>query len=101
MKFHKFHVIVLGAERVNKMARMEERLDGIVERYHEINDLMMQPEIVSDRKEMAKLGREQNEITPVVETYEAYKKMFADKFLGCLFMFFKFRSNLMNFFGLT
>ncbi|MCF0105499.1 MAG: peptide chain release factor 1 [Holdemanella sp.] len=56
------------------MARMEERLDGIVERYHEINDLMMQPEIVSDRKEMAKLGREQNEITPVVETYEAYKK---------------------------
>ena len=53
---------------------MEERLDGIVERYHEINDLMMNPDVVSNRKEMAKLGREQTEITPVVETYEAYKK---------------------------
>ncbi|MDO4467050.1 MAG: peptide chain release factor 1 [Bacillota bacterium] len=55
------------------MSRVEERLDSIVARYHEINDLMMQNEVVSDRKLMAKLGREQNEITPIVETYEEYK----------------------------
>ncbi|MBQ0065770.1 MAG: peptide chain release factor 1 [Firmicutes bacterium] len=57
------------------MSRVEERLDSIVARYHEINDLMMQNEVVSDRKLMAKLGREQNEITPIVETYEEYKKV--------------------------
>lgn len=55
------------------MSRVEERLDSIVARYHEINDLMMQNEVLSDRKLMAKLGREQNEITPIVETYEEYR----------------------------
>lgn len=53
---------------------MEERLESMVARHDEINDLMMRDEIVSDRKEMAKLGREQNELLPVVETYAAYKK---------------------------
>lgn len=56
-----------------KMSKVEDRLDGIVERYNEINELMMRSDIVSDRKTMAKLGREQNEITPIVETYQEYK----------------------------
>ena len=54
------------------MAKMDERLEKMVERYREINDLMMQSDVVSDRKTMAKLGREQNELTPIVETYEEY-----------------------------
>ena len=53
---------------------MDERLEKMAERYCEINDLMMQSDVVSDRKTMAKLGREQNELTPIVETYEEYKK---------------------------
>ena len=56
------------------MAKMEERLDSIVERYNEINEEMMKPDVVSDRKTMAKLGREQNELTPIVETYQEYKQ---------------------------
>lgn len=60
------------------MSRMEERLDGMVERYNEINDLMMQPNIVSDRKQMAKLGREQSELTPIIETYNEYKSVKAE-----------------------
>ena len=56
------------------MAKMDERLEKMVERYREINDLMMQSDVVSYRKTMAKLGREQNELTPIVETYEEYKK---------------------------
>lgn len=56
------------------MAKMEERLDSMVERYNEINELMMSSDVVSDRKQMAKLGREQNELTPVVETYAEYKQ---------------------------
>ena len=56
------------------MAKMEERLDSIVARYNEINEEMMKPDVVSDRKTMAKLGREQNELTPIVETYQEYKQ---------------------------
>ncbi len=57
------------------MAKMDERLEkNGRKRYCEINDLMMQSDVVSDRKTMAKLGREQNELTPIVETYEEYKK---------------------------
>lgn len=55
------------------MATMEERLDSIVERYNEINEEMMKSDVVSDRKTMAKLGREQNELRPIVETYQEYK----------------------------
>lgn len=53
---------------------MEDRLDGMVNRYNEINDMMMDNNVVSDRKTMAKLGREQRELTPIVETYQEYKK---------------------------
>ena len=35
------------------MAKMDERLEKMVERYREINDLMMQSDVVSDRKTMA------------------------------------------------
>lgn len=56
------------------MSVMIERLEGMVNRYHEINDLMMSPEVVSDNKMLAKLGREQAELTQVVEVYQEYKK---------------------------
>ena len=56
------------------MAKMEDRLVGMVKRYNEINEMMMDNKIVSDRKTMAKLGREQRELTPIVETYQEYKK---------------------------
>lgn len=55
------------------MSIMIERLEGMVNRYHEITELMMQPEIVSDNKELAKLGREQADLTQVVEVYQDYK----------------------------
>ncbi|MEG0273841.1 peptide chain release factor 1 [Amedibacillus sp. YH-ame10] len=55
------------------MSVMIERLEGMVNRYHEINEMMMSPEIVSDSKQLAKLGREQADLTQVVETYQEYK----------------------------
>ena len=54
------------------MSIMIERLEGMVNRYHEITELMMQPDIVSDSRELAKLGREQADLTQVVETYQDY-----------------------------
>ncbi len=56
------------------MSIMIERLEGMVNRYEEINNLMMEPEIVSDSKMLTKLGKEQADLTQVVETYLAYKK---------------------------
>lgn len=55
------------------MSVMIERLEGMVNRYHEINEMMMSPKIVSDPKMLQKLGREQADLTNVVETYEEYK----------------------------
>lgn len=56
------------------MSVMIERLEGMVNRYHEINELMMSPDVVTDNKMLAKLGREQADLTQVVETYTDYKK---------------------------
>ena len=57
---------------------MEERLDKMELRYNEINELMMRNDIVSDRKQMSKLGREQSELTPIIETYNEYKEAKAE-----------------------
>ncbi|MEG0823184.1 MAG: peptide chain release factor 1 [Erysipelotrichaceae bacterium] len=55
------------------MSIMIERLEGMVDRYHEINDQMMQPDVVSDNKLLAKLGREQASLAQPVEIYAEYK----------------------------
>lgn len=55
------------------MAKMEDRLDKMAARLDEINEKMMDPTVVSDRRQMAKLGREANELTPIIETYNEYK----------------------------
>lgn len=45
------------------MSKMEDRLDKLADRLEEINNSMMDPAVVSDRRSMAKLGREANELT--------------------------------------
>lgn len=56
------------------MSVMIDRLEGMSERYNEINELMMQPDVVSDAKQLKKLGKEQAGLTAAVEAYEEYKK---------------------------
>lgn len=55
------------------MSVMIERLEAMVNRYHEINEMMMSNEVVSDSKLLAKLGKEQADLIQVVNTYEEYK----------------------------
>ena len=52
------------------MDAMMKRLQSIEERYNEINEEMMSPEIVSDPKRLAKLGKEQASLKQSVEAYE-------------------------------
>lgn len=60
------------------MSVLIERLEGIVNRYHELNDMMMDSDVLKDSRLVAKLGREQAEVTQVVEAYEEYKKVSSD-----------------------
>lgn len=52
-----------------------ERLEEMVHRFNEINELMMSPEVLSDNRQMAKLGKEQAGLTQTVETYLQYKEV--------------------------
>lgn len=55
------------------MAKMEDRLDSLAQRLDEINEKMMDPSVVGDRRQMSKLGREANELTPIIDIYTEYK----------------------------
>lgn len=48
-------------------------MEQLSERLEEVQQQMMDPAVLSDRKTMAKLGREANELNPIVETYNKYK----------------------------
>jgi peptide chain release factor 1 len=51
---------------------MRDRLDKMKERYDEINNMMMDPEIVTDVKKLTTLAKEQRGLQPVVELYAKY-----------------------------
>ncbi len=57
---------------------MIERLNIIEERYNELTQKLMDPEILSNIKESTKLSKEQADIKDVVEEYQKYKKILAD-----------------------
>ena len=57
------------------MNAMIERLESISQRYHELGELLLQPETLSDNRLMAKLAKEQASLTQVVETYAEYKQV--------------------------
>ncbi len=55
------------------MSVMIERLETMSVRFNELNEMMMSPDVLGDRKMMAKVGKEQASLTQVVDTYEEYK----------------------------
>ncbi len=56
---------------------MFERLEAILERYARINDLMADPEIVTDIKKLTELSREQRGLEETVNVYTEYKEVTA------------------------
>ena len=57
---------------------MIERLKTIEERYNEITDELMKPEIVSDIKKTTELSKEQASLQDVYDAYQEYKKLTND-----------------------
>ena len=56
-----------------------EALQEIKKRFAEITDLMSQPEIATDVKQMVELGREHVELKEVVASIEEYEQVLADR----------------------
>ena len=52
---------------------MEERLEAILKRYHEIEKELMEPEVMQDFKKVSKLSKEQRALEELVKKYEEYK----------------------------
>lgn len=51
---------------------MLDKLDAIKQRYHEVNDLIIQPDIIADQKRYVKLTREYKDLKPLVDAREEY-----------------------------
>lgn len=60
---------------MSNMNKMITRLDKIVNRYNELGEQLMLPEVMKDNRTMAKLAKEQSSLTKVVDKYEEYKKV--------------------------
>jgi peptide chain release factor 1 len=54
---------------------MKDRLDEVVERYEQVSQMLSDPEIIRDRERFSKLSREHKDLTEIVATYRAYKKV--------------------------
>ena len=57
---------------------MFEKMEGVVLRYEDLSRELMSPDVASDPKRFRNLMKEQSDLAPLVETYQAYKKAGAD-----------------------
>ncbi|PXE19141.1 peptide chain release factor 1 [Listeria monocytogenes] len=54
---------------------MYDRLQAVEDRYDELNEVLSDPDVVSDPKRLRDLSKEQSGITATVETYREYKNV--------------------------
>lgn len=59
-------------------ASMRDKLNQLVDRHLEINQLLQSPDVTDDMDNYRKLTRELSEITPVVETFQRYTQTESD-----------------------
>ena len=52
---------------------MKERLESIKNRYQELSEELMEPEVMADFKLVSKLSKEQSDLKIIVEKYEEYR----------------------------
>ena len=57
---------------------MFDKLDFIIEKYHELSEKVADPAVIADQKTFQKYMKEMSELEPIVKAYEAYKKMKED-----------------------
>ncbi|GAA4407163.1 peptide chain release factor 1 [Nibrella viscosa] len=57
---------------------MIEQLEAIRERFEEVSQQIVQPEIVSDQKRFMKISKEYKDLEKIVQQYQAYKQLLAE-----------------------
>jgi peptide chain release factor 1 len=57
---------------------MIDQLESIKERFEEVSQQIMMPEIVSDQKKYTKLSKEYKDLEKIVRQYQLYKKLLKD-----------------------
>jgi len=57
---------------------IQDKLQPFINRYNEINDLLISPDITSDIKRMTELSKEQSSIEPIVEKAKEYIQVVED-----------------------
>ena len=57
---------------------MQEKLEAIKERFGEISQQIIQPEVVSDSKRYSKISKEYKDLEKIVIKYDAYSKLLND-----------------------
>ena len=57
---------------------MKERLEIIQERYDNLNQELLKPEVYNDYKKMQAISKEKNSIEPIVQTYKKYNTILDD-----------------------
>ncbi len=60
------------------MSNLFDRLEIFKKRYDELNEMLFDPNIVSDQEKYTSIMKEQKNLTPIVEKYEEYKKYKSD-----------------------
>ena len=54
---------------------LQDKLQLFIDRYNEINDLLVSPDILSDIKKMTELSREQSGISKIVDAANEYNQI--------------------------
>lgn len=54
------------------------KLEEVVKRFDELNELLGSPEVLADPKKMMECNKSLSEITPIVEKYKEYKRVVED-----------------------
>lgn len=57
---------------------MQDKLDALQQRFHEVNDLIIQPDVIADQKRYVKLTREYKDLKPLVEARKKYMELKAN-----------------------
>ncbi|MGV0167754.1 peptide chain release factor 1 [Furfurilactobacillus sp. WILCCON 0119] len=57
------------------MDEMFDKLQAVADRYEELNELMSDPEVISDSERFMKLSKEEGSIRETVEKYRRYRKV--------------------------
>ncbi|WP_266362393.1 peptide chain release factor 1 [Tellurirhabdus rosea] len=57
---------------------MIHQLEAIKERFNEVSQQIMMPEVVSDQKKFMKLSKEYKDLDKIVKQYDSYRKLLSD-----------------------